>query len=159
MRTVLELVFVVTVCGSGFAQENDPEQIERADRATAQKLDIDYKRCSIVILQQQMGELAEDDIAYVSIIGDDPDALTLKMLRKLHARVEPGSKMPSIPDDEIHSHTWFFSISFIKPVAPGEYVAGAGYHCGALCAGATEYRLSKNGNSCSVLSSRPLWVS
>jgi len=143
--------------------QSDPEQTERiaerTNRAIAQRLDIDYKRCSTVILRQQMGQLAEDDVAYVSIIGEDPDATTLNMLRKLHARVEPGSKTPSIADGEIHSHTWFFAISFMRPVAPREYVAGAGYHCGALCAGATEYRLSKSGKSCSVLSSRLLWVS
>jgi len=159
MRAALALAFLAIVCGSGFARESDPEQTERADRATAQKLDIDYKRCSAVILGEQIRQLAQDDVAYVFIIGDDPDARTFELLRKSHVRVEPGSKMPQIPDDATSSHTWALSLSFIRPVAPGEYVAVAGYHCGSLCAGATEYRLSKSGKSCSVLSSRLLWVS
>jgi hypothetical protein len=159
VRIALALAFVVVLCGSGFAQEGDPEQAERADRATAQKLDIDYRRCSTVILGQQFDQLAEEDVAYVSIIGDDPDATTLELVRKLHGRVEPGSKMPTIPDGETHSHTWAFVVSFIRPAGPGAYVAVAAYHCGGLCAGATEYQLLKSGKSCSVLSSRLLWVS
>jgi hypothetical protein len=159
VRTALALAFVVAVCGRGLAQENDPEQTERADRAIAQKLDIDYKQCSTVLLGQQFAQLAEDDVAYVSIIGEDPDAATLAALRRLHGRVEPYSKMPSIPDGQKNSHTWAVTVASIKPAAPGEYVAVAAYHCGSLCAGATEYRLSKSGKSCSVLSSRLLWVS
>jgi len=158
VRIALVLAFVV-VCGSGFAQQNDPEKTGRADRATAQKLDIDYRQCSTVLLGQQFAQLAEDDVAYVSIIWEDPDAATLAVLRKLHGRVEPYSKMPSIPDGQTNSHAWAVIVGYIKPVGPSEYVAVASYHCGSLCAGATEYRLSKSGKSCAVLSSRLLWVS
>jgi hypothetical protein len=141
------------------AQESNSLPTEQAQLEIARSLDMDYRKCAGVVLSDQIRQLTRADTAYVSIMGEDPDTATLKSLRRLQARIEPGSKMSPLKDDSRHTNLWLFYFGDLRQVSPGEYIASAGFHCGSLCAAATEYRLQKDGNSCSVFSSRILWQS
>ena len=159
LRSALALALVPIGCLAA-GQEADPtKQREQAELAIARSLDIDYRKCATVVLSDQFRELATADTAYVSIMGEDPDNAALTFLRKLHSRTKRGSQLPEHQEDVRHSHTWFFYFGDLRTVSSGEYMARTGFHCGTLCAAATEYRLKRDGDSCSIISSRILWQS
>ena len=159
LRSALALALVPVGClASG--QEPDPtQQTEQAELSIARSLDIDYRKCATVVLSDQIRELSKADTAYVSIMGEDPDKATLTSLRKVHPRTKRGSQLPEHQEDVRHSHTWFFYFGDLRATSEGEYMARTGFHCGSLCAAATEYRLKKDGDTCSVVFTRILWQS
>jgi hypothetical protein len=158
MRASFALVAVALGCMAARAQEPDLHLTEAAQLAIARGLDIDYRKCAAVVLSEQIRQLTESDTAYISIMGEDPDSATLASLRRVHARTTLGSKLPPFGHTH-HSHTWSFYFGDLRATASEEYVATAGFLCGSLCAETREYRLRKEGDSCSIASSKILWQS
>ena len=158
VRAASALALVSVAC-FGAPTAEDFSQAERGDRAIARSLDIDYRKCAAVVLAYQFRDLTKGDSAYVSIMGEDPDQTTLASLRRTYSRTKPYSQAPRIQPEVRHSHTWTFYFGVLRAVASGEYTAKVGYACGSLCAGGTEYRLKRDGDSCSIVSSGIEWQS
>lgn len=148
---------VMVALGYIAAQAADAPKTETEELAIARGLDIDYRDCAVVVLSDQIRQLTDSDTAYISIMGADPDGVTLAALRKAHLRTTLGSQAPHTLGQAKHSHTWSYNFVALHAIAPGEYVASTGFYCGRLCAAAIEYRLKKNGHSCSIVAPTILW--
>jgi hypothetical protein len=159
LRSALALALVSVGCLASGPETDLTQQTEQAELSIARSLDIDYRKCATVVLSDQIRELSKADTAYVSIMGEDPDRAALTSLRRVHPHTKRGSQLPEHQEDVRHSHTWFFYFGDLRAVSSGEYVARTGFHCGTLCAAATEYHLKRDGESCSIISSKLLWQS
>ncbi len=147
-------------------QEQQEAELQRKHAlATARGLDIDYQKCAVAVLVAEIGkqEAGAKQHIYISIIGEDPAPSVLSSLAAMGIKAEPGSRRPPVDRDDgvivLNADNSKFDVWGIHPRWFGGYRATAGYHCGTLCAGSTEYRLKKSGDSCVVESQRRLWVS
>lgn len=132
---------------------------EKHELDIAKNLDIDFNACAAVLLADQIagqGKITSNQI-YISLFGDDPSPELLTDLEDVKISALPRSKFKATNEDQ--SAAWKFSVSSIRKNWFGGYTAHAGYHCGSLCAGGTEYQLKRKGNSCAVVARRLLWVS
>ena len=158
MRAAQALAVFCVGCLASSVQASELTDAQRAELAIARSLDIDYRKCASVVISDQIRTLSNADTAYVTIMGEDPDKATLTLLRSVHARTRPYSQMPK-PPEVTHSHIWSFYFGDLRAISSGEYMARAAFNCGTLCAAATEYRLRKSTDTCSIVSSRILWQS
>jgi hypothetical protein len=167
--------YAVSICSSDWwrpckhfatieeAHANEEEERQKA-LATARSLDIDYLQCAVVVLAAEIRKqnLDASERIYISIIGEDPPPRVLDSLAAAGIEAAPVSRRPpeSPPVDEVvvHSAIWTFKFGDINRRLFGGYQAYAGYYCGPLCAGASEYQLVKSGDSCVIKSHRGLWV-
>jgi hypothetical protein len=135
------------------------ERERKVNLAAAKQFDIDYQLCAAVVVADAMKDLKSSDTIYMSILGEDPSEAALKTLHELPASVVLGSLEPPRKTKSRHTTQWSVSVASILQAGPNEYTATVGYYCGALCAGAREYRMRKAGNSCVVQSSSLKWAS
>ena len=154
---------------------SDPKTPEewRRDKIDAQRirlsalrhLDIDFEKCAVVVLTAELARqrLKTSDRVFVSIIGEDPTPRVLAMLAAAGTPAEPVSLQPEEKNQTgvmvMSSSDWHFGFTSIYPRWFGRYRAIAGYRCGMLCSGATEYRLKRDGDSCAIQSENELFVS
>lgn len=120
--------------------------------------DIDYRKCAVVILTDQIKQLGHRDrlSVYVSINGEDPDQATLDALRPLAASIRPGSYMPHLPPGVTVSDHLQYDVSSINRGIADQYTAMVGFYCGSLCGARIEYQLKKHEDSCTVTGQRIL---
>ena len=133
------------------------------DLAAARDLDIDYRKCAVVVLTAEIRKqhLNASQSIYISIIGEDPTSSVLASLAAAGIKAESASRRPKAAQSNVivmSSDIGSFGFADIHRRWFGGYRAHAGYVCGGLCAGASEYRLEKSGDSCVIDSQSPLWV-
>ena len=165
--TLLALLGLCTAPHSdGAAPEETPadqaarqaQREQQANLTIARNLDINYRKCAVVILTDQIRQLGHFDrlSVYVSIIGEDADQATLDALRSLAPSVLPGSQMPQLAPGETASDHWHYSVSSIHRDSDDGYTAIVGFYCGSLCGARIEYQLKKHEDSCAVAGQRVL---
>lgn len=159
----------VTVCSDDwwrckqFATAEEAHEYTEAERkkdlAVLKGLDIDYEKCLVTVLAAEVGKqtLSTDHEIYIAVVGEDPTPAVLRGLASAGILAQSVSKRPREEQDSVivmSSERWTFYVASIRPRWFGGYSARAGYMCGALCAGGTEYRLRSQGESCVVESER-----
>lgn len=129
---------------------------QRANRAAAKGLDIDYQLCAAVVIADAIKDLSSTDTVYLSFMGEDPSKAALEILRPLSVSVRAGSLEPLRQSPSRHTSQWHYDVWSILPGAATEYTAVVTYLCGSLCAGTIEYHAVKAGSRCAVQSSKLL---
>lgn len=135
---------------------------EEERKATAQAveeardIDIDYDDCAAVVLKDMIGlNTASETKVFIVVPGGAPSEKLLAQLRSAGIPAEPKSDSSSGSDNG----SVMYGMSLLSRQFWGGYTVQASYFCGMLCSGTTEYRLKKEGSSCSIVSKEQLSIS
>lgn len=142
----------------------------RRQLTTAQRFPDDYRDVIAAtlkeLLQTNQSEFPNHRRQYfLSVFGEDADAMTLTKLQQLGIEAVPGSQyvknVTHRPQDSqgVYLDTYEVYVSQLKHLASGEYRIEFGYYCGDLCAGHFAYRLSKHDGVWVFTGQKALWAS
>ena len=130
----------------------------RRQLTTAQHFPDDYRDVVAATLKEYLQNNASEfpnhrAQYFVSVFGEDADAMTLAKLQQLGIEALPGSRY--VPSDTkarlqdsrgVYLENFEVYVSNLRQLASGVYRIEFGYYCGELCAGHLAFRLRRQGD-------------
>lgn len=145
----------------------DAQQRDQALQ-TARALSVDYRDLSFVLLKEELGQPDIEGYRYkyfVSLFGDDIDAILRARLDSVGIHVDPGSEylegssQEAAGSETVTYRNRHFAIYAIEDVGGGTFRIRHGYNCGSDCAGGFESYLRNEAGQWKVVRTQLNWIS
>jgi hypothetical protein len=132
------------------------------ERREAESLPIDYRDLVRVAVENFTGLPGEpsdaNNVTFLTVFEDDPDAAMMKKLADYGEEVRPGSEYTQTGVDD---DAWHYTLAVIAtlPTDRSTYIVELYYFCGGMCEQAWQVEVAIRDNDFVIVAEKIHWVS